>query len=150
MSTEWLAVRSFRHIQDLLSAINTLSIHIKLVQAAVPDKGRVEHAASARQTLLSFLKELENVVRGAEQANGQPVIGADPRLRELARSFVRARGERKRFCSILFRDSISQMEALLHSDRTEDLLSLLQCLSELRMLLEEHLPADTQQLLGEF
>jgi hypothetical protein len=150
MSTEWLAVRSFRHIQDLLSAINTLSIHIKLVQAAIPDNGRAKQAERARQTLISFLEKLENVVRGAEQTNGQPVIGADPRLRELARSFVRARGERKRFRSTLFRDSISQMEALLQSERPKDLPSLLQCLGELRILLEEHLPADTHQLLGEF
>jgi hypothetical protein len=30
MAAQWLAVQRFRHVQELLTAINALSIHLKL------------------------------------------------------------------------------------------------------------------------
>lgn len=150
MSTQWLAVQSFQHSQDLLTAINTLSIHIKLGLAGIPDEGRAESAKQARENLTSFLKELEQVVQKAEQGETKPVLGADPRLRQLAKSFIEARRNWRRFHSLLFRNTFSHVQQLLNSDKEEDLRSLLQCLKELRMLLEEHVHTDVVQLLGEF
>ncbi len=149
MSMEWLAIRSFQHMQDLLNAINNLSIHVKLALADVPDDKRLEQASNARKTLISFLKELEKIVKGSEKANEQPVVGVDPRLRQLATNFAQAKQDRQRFRSMLFQDSVSKVEALLSSDNIEDRKSLLLCLEELRILLEEHLPVDARQLLGE-
>jgi hypothetical protein len=146
---EWLAIRSFQHMQDLLNAINNLSIHVKLALAGVPDDERVEKALHAQKILISFLKELKKVIKGKEKANEQPVVGVDPRLRQLASNFVQAKQDRKRFRSMLFKDSVSKVEALLSSDNFEDRKSLLLCLEDLRILLEEHLPIDARQLIGE-
>ena len=149
MKAQWLAVQSFHHSQDLLDAINTLSIYIKLWLAGIPDEGRGGAAERARETLASFLKELQTVVQEAGQIEAKPVMGADPRLRQLAKSFMEAKRDRHRFRSVLFRNTLPHVEQLLCSDTEEDRRSLLQCLQELRVLLEEHIHVDAARILGE-
>ncbi len=149
MSTEWLAVQSFQHSQAVLGAINTLSIHLKLNLAGIPDQERAEEAAKARETLTSFLKELETVVDELEREETKPVVGADPRLRQLGESYIEAKRDRRRFHSALFRDNLSNVRQLLQSDQAEDQKRLLKNLEELRVLIEEHIHDDAIQLLGE-
>ena len=157
MSTQWLAIQSFQHSQDLLNAINTLSIHIKLRLAGIADNRRAKAAAKAKQTLISFLKSFESIVRDSEEAKGRPVLGVDPRLRELARSFSAAKNDRQRFRSILFTKTILEVLALLKVVGTKDEKerlpifgkALVESLSELRALIEEHVHKDTAQILGE-
>ncbi len=149
MSTEWLAVQSFQHSQAVLGAINTLSIHLKLNLAGIPDQERAEEATQARGTLTSFLKELETVVDELERKETKPVVGADPRLRQLGESFIEAKRDRRRFRSALFRDNLSDVRQLLQSDQADDQQRLLKSLEELRVLVEEHIHDDAIQLLGE-
>lgn len=150
MSVQWLAVQSFQHSQDLLTAINALSIHLKLEREGVNDAARQARAAEARNTLRAFFAELEPVINEVEDDDAGPVFGADPRLRELARSFVTARRNRHRFRSALFRDTFNQVRQLLDSRKPEDQELLLECLNELRVLVEEHIHTDTELVLGEF
>src|SRR5262245_13644450 len=150
MSVQWLAVQSFQHSQDLLTAINALSIHLKLEQEGVIDSARKARAEEARDTLRSFLEELEPVISEVEGGAAGPVFGADPRLRQLARSFVTARRNRHRFHSALFRSTFGRVRQLLDSHKPEDREPLLECLNELRVLVEEHIHTDTEQVLGEF
>jgi hypothetical protein len=150
MSVQWLAVQSFQHSQDILSAINTLSIHLKLESAGIKDEARAQQAAAARGKLVTFLAELEPMVSEAENDEAKPVVGADPRLRQLAKSFVSAKRNRFRFHSALFRNTIGQAKQLLDSQRPEDREPLLECLEELRLLIEEHVHTDTERVLGEF
>jgi recombinational DNA repair ATPase RecF len=146
MTTEWLAIQSFQHIQELLSAVNTLSIHTKLGLAGLSDECRAEAADCARKTLDSFLKELEPMVQEAEDE--KLILGADPRRRQFVESFITAKHNRHRFHSALFQDTFSLIRNLLSSNKEEDRRSLLKCLEELRVLLEEHIHADTMQILG--
>jgi hypothetical protein len=145
VTTEWLAIQSFQYSQNLLSAINTLSIHTKLYLAGIPDEERAEAADRARETLASFLEELEPMVQ--EEEKGNVVLGIDPRRHQLVKSFIFARN-RNRFHSILFQGKSSRVQELLRSDERKDLRSLLPCLEELRVLLEEHIRADAMQILG--
>jgi hypothetical protein len=149
MSTQWLAVQSFQHSQDLLTAINTLSMHIKLKLAGIPDKGRVESAERAQEKLGFFFKELEMVMKELQHGEAKPMLGVDLRLRQLARNFIEAKRNRNKFRSPLFRDTISNVLQLLASDRGEDRRSVVKCLEELRTLLEEHVHTDAAQILGE-
>ncbi len=149
MSTEWLAIQSFQHDQDVLTAINTLSIHIKLELAGFLDDKRTEVANEARSKLSSFLKELETIVPEPGQTVAEPVLGTDPRLRQLAKNFTAAKRDRSRFRSILFRDTLSHAQQLLYSNEKADQELLIKCLEELRMLVEEHIYADTVRILGE-
>jgi hypothetical protein len=150
MSVQWVAVQSFQHSQDLLTAINALSIHLKLAQAGIIDTARHARAEEARATLRSFLAELEPIITEVEGGAASPVLGADPRLRELARSFATARRSPQWFHSALFRDTFNRVRQLLDSHRPEDREPLLECLNELRVLIEEHIHTDTEQVLGEF
>jgi hypothetical protein len=68
MSTEWLSIQSFQYDQDLLTAINTLSIHVKLNLLGETDEKRLEAAQLARQKLDAFFRKLEPIIQEAEQA----------------------------------------------------------------------------------
>lgn len=150
MSIQWLAVKSFQHSQDLLAAINTLSIHLKLEGVGNADGAREAQASHAREVLGTFLVMLEPVVVDAERGESKPVLGADPRLRQLAKSFVSAKRNRHRFRSALFGDTFTRVRQLLDSPKKEDRQPLLECLRELRVLIEEHVQTDAERVLGEF
>ena len=149
MSIRWLTVQSLQQGQDLLAAVNTLSIHTKLLLAGKLDEDRATAADEAKNKLDGFLEQLEQVVGNGQDAE-QPVLGADPRLRKLARSFIKARGNRRRFHSQLVKDRLSDVRQLLYSQNGEDRKALVQCLADLRIIIEEHLQADADKMLGRF
>ena len=149
MSVQWLAVQSFQHNQDLLAAINKLSIHLRLQLEGNEDAERAGEANKAREMLSSFFRELETLVNDTERGEEVPVLGANPRLRQLARSFVRAKRNRHRFRSSLFRNGAGCFQQLLQSNTKEDRQALLESLEELRVLVEEHMHVDAERVLGE-
>ena len=157
MTTQWLAIQSFQQSQDLLDALNTLSIHLKLKLAGIPDEERTEAAGRARETLVSFLENFESILSMSEQAKGSAILGIDPRLRDLARSFSTAKSDRQRFHSALFTKTVSEVVRLLKATGTKDEIepltvygeALIESLGELRTLIEEHIHKDTVQILGE-
>jgi hypothetical protein len=148
MNPEWLAIQSFQRNQDVLSAINTLSIRTKLGSGGHTDEDRTE-TAQARETLASFLENLAQVVDQVEQTESGPLLGVDPRLRQLAGDFSRAR-QGARFRSRLFREPLSDTVHLLTSAKPADQQALVESLSELRTLIEEHVQTDVVQILEDF
>ncbi|PKN31126.1 MAG: hypothetical protein CVU64_00240 [Deltaproteobacteria bacterium HGW-Deltaproteobacteria-21] len=149
MSTQWLTVRSFQQSQELLSAINALSIHIKLNMVGVEDREREDEAREARRVLGDFLNELERFVGTIGEKGVRPVTGADARTRQLARSFVQARRERSQYRSLLFRNSPAHVRDLLPSQDPKNQQVILECLDDLRRLLEAHIHSDAGKILGE-
>jgi hypothetical protein len=149
MSTDWLTIQSFQRSQDLLAAINTLSIHTKLRLSGVADEERAEAAAEARERLAAFLEDFEKIVQQAEQAE-EGMLGVDPRLQQLARSFVAAKRDKERFHSRLFTQSPSDALNLLASTDEKDQQALVECLADLRALVEEHISTDTHRILSKF
>jgi hypothetical protein len=150
MSTDWLAIQSFQRSQDLLAAINTLSIHTKLELSGLDDGKRAEAAARAREKLAAFLEAFDKIVQQAERADGEALLGIDPRLQQLARSFVTAKRNRSRFHSTLFTQSPSKTVGLLTATEERDQRALVECLTDLRTLVEEHIYTDTHQILSQF
>jgi len=148
MSTEWLSIQSFQYDQDLLTAINTLSIHVKLNLLGETDEKRLEAAQLARQKLDAFFRKLEPIIQEAEQAETEPLLGTDPRLRQFAKGFIAAKRNRQKFRSTLFRDTITRVHQLLYSNEESDQKVLILCLQELRTLLEEHIHTDSVRILG--
>lgn len=150
MSNEWLAVQSFQRSQELLSAVNALSIHIKLNAAGASDEVRRLRSEDARARLQEFVVTMRNVIGDTENEDSRPLLGANPRLRQLAKSFITAKRNRHRFRSALFRGTLARAEELIGSHKGEDEQALLLCLDELRVLLSEHIHKDTEKVLGEF
>lgn len=149
MSTQWLNIQSFQYDQDLLGAINTLSIHTKLELAGIADSEQTKSAELARHKLTGFLQELEEIVSLAEQGKNTPLLGKTPRLRQLVKSFVSAKENSQQFHSILFKETLSYTQQLLDSNHPEDKQKLIDCLQELRVLIEEHIQTDTEHILGD-
>lgn len=147
-STEWLAIQSFGQDQDILSAINTILIHTKLRLAGIEDEARAAAVAQAREELEAYLETLERIICQAEEAEGGALVGVDPRLRQLARSFVAAKQERRKHQSVLFEESPSHVADLLTATDEEKQKALIESLSELRTLIEEHFYTNASQILS--
>lgn len=149
MSTQWLTVRSFQQSQELLAAINALSIHLKLQLAGVKDQEREDEARNSRDVLRTFLGELDAFVGAVGDKSSRPVTGADARSRQLVRSFVQARRDRGHYRSLLFRNSPGHVRDMLDSGDRKNQQVLLESLDELRSLLEAHIHDDSRKILGE-
>ena len=67
MTSQWRAVQSFQENQKFISAINTLSIHIKLEMAGYFDINRAEAVPKAKEELCDFLRELDSQVKCIEK-----------------------------------------------------------------------------------
>ena len=146
MKPQELAVQSFHENQKLLSAVNTLSIHTKLEIAGHSDFNDEKTVAEAKNTLRSFLMELENQVQQAE-IEKQPLLGIDQRRQQFVRHFIEAR-RNSRIQSSPLCDKLSGVIDILRSDRKAAKQAILPVLEELRKLIEEHLESDVSQLLG--
>ena len=149
MSTEWLTIQSFQQSQDLLDAINTLSIHLKLKLAGIKDAESEGALTEARGKLSVFVRFIDKVFDRFAQVEYEPLTGMDPRQRQLIRSFASAKRNKKKYRSDLFRKSPEVVEKLLYSKKPEEQRRLIESLSELRTLLEEHISEDTRRILGE-
>jgi len=148
VNSQWRAIQSFQENQNLISAINTLSIHIKLKMAGYSDLNREEAIQKAKEDLCAFLKELNPQVQSVEIEN-KPLLGVDPRRRQFVKHLITAK-QSERIHSPFLLDKLSEGVHLLHSDAKADKQDILLFLEELRMLLEEHIGSDVQQLFGGF
>ena len=77
-------------------------------------------------------------------------MGIEPPLQQVARSFVPAKRDRSRFHSTLFTQSPSRTVELLTATKERDQQALVECLADLRTLVEEHIYTDTHQILSQF
>ena len=148
MNSQWRAVQSFQDNQNLISAINTLSIHIKLEMAGHSDLNRAEAVPKAKEELCKFLTELNSQVQCLE-VEKKPLLGVDPRRRQFVRHLIAAKNKYL-LDSPFLQEKLSDVENLLNSDAKKDKKDILLLLDELRMLLEEHVGSDVEQLFGGF
>jgi radical SAM superfamily enzyme len=149
MESKGLNIKSFHRNQKLLDAINLLLINLKLSAVNIQSKIEDEKIQSAKSFLASFLDQLEKLVAKVEKREEEPLIGADTRLRNFAKSFVEAKGRRTKFKSALFQSNISGIKMMLQSDCIEDSQELVQSLTELRILLEEQISIDSKSIINE-
>ena len=138
MSSNWLDVQSFQQGQELLSAINTVSIHRKLTAGGHPDTNRIEAAEQARDTLIVFFGKLDKVARIIEDGHRQPVLGEDVRLLALAENYVNTKRAHSQSRSPFFEIPLVHVKDLFHSKHPQDCQNLLEILAVFRILIEEH------------
>lgn len=150
MNSDWMAIQSFHRSQELLTAINELSIHLKLEAAGIADEQQTERAEAGKKKLVEFLQRLEPLLVTVERDEREPMTGADARLRQLAQRLAETRRVSARGGSPLLRKSLSRMIELLKSEKPEERTAVLEGLGDLRRLLDEHLETDTRALVGGF
>ena len=148
MNSQWRAVQSFQENQNFISAINTLSIHIKLEMAGHSDLNRAEAVPKAKKELCDFLTELDSQVKCIE-VEKKPLLGVDPRRRKFVKHLIAAKNE-YRIRSPFLQEKLPVVQQLLDSDAETDKQETLLLLEELRMLIEEHIGTDVEKLFGGF
>ena len=141
-------IQSFQRSQELLSAINTLSIHRKLNLNGDPDLKRKCTAEQARETLIAFSERLEEIAQNLEENHRKPVLSIDARLRHLAEIYIQAKRRQGPSRSLFKEHSLSEVGQLFDSRYPGDWHQALKILAAFRELLEEHVSVDARQLLG--
>lgn len=148
MQNDWLTASSFERTHEILSAINTLSIHAKLALVGAEDSVDAGRLRESRGKLIEFLDQFSPVLREAEASQDSIVVGTDPRLGEMAHQFLSAR-RRLPQRSELFETPIARVRELVQSERREDFPTLISCLEGLRGLVEQNSHADVVGILGD-
>lgn len=148
MSNSWLTAESFDRGQRLVQTVNSLAIQVKLTLAGVQNPERAAAADQAREELRVFLSHFAKWLDEVERAPEPLVTGIDPRLHQLITTMATQRRQWPRR-SLLYRLPMEQVQALLDATTPAELHQLLECLHELRALLEDHLHIDLVSLLGE-
>lgn len=148
MKNDWLTTSSFERAFEVVSAINILSIHAKLTRDSTKNPIDIVEVKKARTRLLTFLEALQALMDNAEKDQGGIVVGADPRLSELALHYI---SEQRRLPprSLLYTLSITQLENIIRSDKAEDMPTLVGCLESLRSLVEQYAQADIAGMFGD-
>ncbi len=146
MSQEWLNIQSFFTDHDLIRAINDLSIAVKLEIAGVTDQERARRAGDARKVLRGFLGQLSDL----EAGDGKEVLlGIDARFQSLTDALASARQDTARFNSVLMREGAAVALLLLDARDADSKAKLLDSLSELRRVVEQHQQADATVIFEE-
>jgi len=146
MSQEWLNIQSFFTDHELIGAINDLSIAVKLDLAGVRDAERIQRANKARQVLRNFLTRLSEI----ESEEGREVVlGIDARFQSLTEALACARHDSGRFSSVLMREGAAVAIPLLDASEEASRQKLLESLSELRRVVEQHQQADASVIFEE-
>jgi hypothetical protein len=147
MQTNWLAASSFEEALKLVEAINNLSTDAKLNLAGIDNPTPQDRIEESREFLIEFVKRFQDVVRTTETDEGSPILGTDPRSGELVRRYLAIKKSHLD-PSGLYGIPLDRLLELLTSDHEVDLKVLVECLSDLRDLVEEHSQTDVNNILG--
>lgn len=149
--TKHLSVQSFQRNQGLLEALNNFLIYLKLKSKGLDSKFKAEKIEEAKTTILLFLKQLNDVVSEDNKTETPTtrLLGLDTRFKSLVSQFNEAKGKKKRFKSVLFRQNPTPVIQMLNEDNTGSSKELIDSLTELGNLIEDHLSTDTREVIGD-
>ena len=148
MSLDWLTTSSYERTGKLITDINTVSVHVKLMLAGREDSSRADRVRDAKEHLRRFLKDLSPVVNALRRDSSTTVLGSDPRLEELARTLATAVQGTDRPGIPALAD-VAETVDLLDSTSRKDQRLLVGQLRALRTLLEQYAHHDVLAVLGE-
>lgn len=148
MNNDWMAASSFGRAFEVISAINILSIHAKLLLGGNQDPQSEKTIKKARNTLLNFINNLDHLLSSADSQQDGMIIGSDPRMSELAQIFISGK-QSYPIDSDLFRSPLDLFQGLVLSDDPGDMPRLIAFLQELRALIEQHSHTDIIEVLGD-
>lgn len=146
MDEKWLSVQSMRKNQSLIAAINILSIHLKLKLSGEQDVKKPEHIQEARNKIVEWITEFDKNLTAYVQNTYQALTGISPRQQQLVKRFESAK-RKGEFTSKIFQEAPITLIGLLIPEKSEKVPELLQSLSDLRSLLEEHNQIDIHNLV---
>jgi hypothetical protein len=144
MNQHWLDIQSFLSDQKVLGAIDNLAMALQLELSGVSDPERRDLGRQAVEALRAFLRRLSEV---SAEGQEQVVRGVDPRFMELAGAFAAARRDRANYRSTLMRVGIEPTLGLLDREEPRARRELLDCLRELRRIVQGHQQTNMSSIL---
>jgi len=116
--------------------------------ANAADPTNVEEVKNAQLALSKFLERLASLIENSQKDQSGIILGTDPRFSELALHYM---SEQRRLPprSVLFTFSIKQLEDLIKSQKTEDMPTLVECLTSLRSMIEQYTQTDIAGMFGD-
>lgn len=148
MKADWLEASSLERMHQLVAAINTLSIHAKLLLVGSMDPTEPDEIDVARERLLSFLNRFSALIRDANRRRDGAVVGADPQLAGLAANYLDL-SKQAAPDSTFLATPLEEASEMVRSERDEDLTRLVPFLRELRSLIQQQPQTDVTELLGD-
>jgi hypothetical protein len=147
MKQHWLDIQSFLSDQKILRAIDNLAMALQLELSGVSDCERRDLGRQGVDTLRAFLRRLSEV---SDESQDQVTRGVDPRFMELVGAFTAARRDRTNYRSTLMRVGVDPTLGLLDRDEPRAKRELLDCLRELRRIVQGHQQTDMSSILEDF
>ena len=142
-----LSIRSFERNQILLNFINKIITHLQLKRHGIVPSDDAQQLVKAKEILVGFLTNINDAITTSSQ--GHHILkGVDMRERTFIRKFIDAKRKSRQYKSILFKKSPLEVSALLQTDNT-DPTELIEALTDLRNLINEHLALDLKDLVGD-
>ena len=146
MDSKMLSIRSFEKNQNLLNLINKTVTHLRLKSHGISDDFSDEELLKARQVLIHFLTSINNAI--IESEGNKILKGVDFRERTFIRKFIDAKRKSKQYKSILFKKSPLDVIELLKTEDSDNV-KLIEALTDLRNLINEHIALDLKDLVGD-
>lgn len=147
MDSKMLSIRSFERNQILLNLINKIITHLQLKRHGIVQSDDAQELLKAKRVLVGFLTSIDDAISTSSQGH-QILKGVDMRERTFIRKFIDAKRKSRQYKSILFKKSPLEVSALLQKDNT-DPAELIEALTDLRNLINEHLALDLKDLVGD-
>lgn len=148
MKNRWLSASNFERMHEIISAINTISVNAKLSLAGVQEPVAENELTKAQGLLGDFLSQFFTQLQTTEQNADGTIVGNDPRVGELLESYL-VEKKRSPTTSGLYTTSPGELLNLVKTATKEDYPRLIECLRDLRTLLEQHAQVDINNILGD-
>lgn len=148
MSSTWLAAQSFRQMHALLSAINVVSLQIKLQLLQLNGPVEKDEYEMSVQTLQNFANGLQQLLADSETREDRVILGANPRMRRFVSQFI-IEQKKAGHDNALHDFPLEQFPELLTATDRAQQLRLLEYLDQLRSLVEQHVYDDNLRIFGE-
>jgi hypothetical protein len=145
---DWLVSQSLERSLSVISAINRVSIDLKLRLAGMPDTGTAGDVDASRELVIEFLKALSELIERAAASEDRIAFGADPRLSTLVRRFLEDSAQGGAVIPYSA-EELKEMKTLLEKGDAADYPVLARELAHLRSVLELHSQADAAIVFNE-
>lgn len=149
-NTKHLSFQSFQRNQTLLEALNNYILHLKLRLEEIDDMFSPDEIDQAKNRILNFLKRLAEITADLEaEPAGAGLYGLDERFKSLINRYMEAKKKKAAFKSVLFRQNPEVVIREIQHESPEKLGDLIQSLSELERLIEDHILIDVKEVIGD-
>jgi hypothetical protein len=112
-----------------------------IILAGIDDSTPAHRVKASREILIEFLRGFASVVQTIEADETKPILGTDSRSGELVRKYLLQKRNHLR-ASGLYKIQLEDLLPLLASNDVKDLHILVDCLRDLRELVEQHSQTD--------